>query len=94
MNMQANMNKLVEQLTRVADALEKQNDLTVEFEERMHREQEADKEEMRQERKAREEWMRQQEAEAARRHWELEVEEDRVLQGLPTEPDDDDRLLH
>ena len=42
MNMQANMNKLVEQLTRVADALEKQNDLTAEFEERMRREQEAE----------------------------------------------------
>ena len=94
MNLQANMNKLVEQLTRVADALEKQNDLTAEFEARMHREQEADREQMRQEQKAREEWMRQQEAEAKRRHWELEAEEDRVLQGLPSEPDDDDRLLH
>ena len=52
MNMQANMNKLVEQLTRVADALEKYNDLTVEYEERMRREQAAEKEQMRQERKA------------------------------------------
>lgn len=42
MNMQTDMNKLVKQLTRVADALEKYNDLTVEFEERMRREQEAE----------------------------------------------------
>lgn len=42
MNMQTDMNKLVEQLARVADALEKQNDLTVEFEERMRREQAAE----------------------------------------------------
>ena len=62
------MNKLVEQLTRVADALEKYNDLTVEFEERMRREQEAE------ERRRRE-------------------HEERMMQGLPSEPDDD-RLPH
>ena len=42
MSTQANMNKLVEQLTRVADALEKQNALEIEFQERMRREQEAE----------------------------------------------------
>ena len=60
MSTQANMNKLVEQLTRVADALEKQNALEVAFQERMYREQEA---------------------------------EEKRMQGLPPEPDDDP-LLH
>lgn len=61
MSTQANMNKLVEQLTRVADALEKQNALEIVFQERMYREQEA---------------------------------EEKRMQGLPPEPDDDDPLLH
>ena len=60
MSTQANMNKLVEQLTRVADALEKQNALEIVFQERMYREQEA---------------------------------EEKRMQGLPPEPDDDP-LLH
>lgn len=60
MSTQANMNKLVEQLTRVADALEKQNALEIAFQERMYREQEA---------------------------------EEKRMQGLPSEPDDDP-LLH
>lgn len=46
MSTQANMNKLVEQLTRVADALEKQNALEIEFQERMRREQEAEEKRM------------------------------------------------
>lgn len=46
MSMQANMNKLVEQLTRVADALEKQNALEIAFQERMYREQEAEEKRM------------------------------------------------
>ena len=61
MSTQANMNKLVEQLTRAADALEKQNALEIVFQERMYREQEA---------------------------------EEKRMQGLPPEPDDDDPLLH
>ena len=46
MSTQANMNKLVEQLTRVADALEKQTALEIEFQERMRREQEAEEKRM------------------------------------------------
>ena len=42
MSTQENMDRLVEQLTRIADALEKYNDFTVEFEKRMVREQEAE----------------------------------------------------
>ena len=47
MSTQANMNKLVEQLTRVADALEKYNDLSVAFDERFRREQEAEEQRQR-----------------------------------------------
>ena len=83
MNMQANMDKLVTQLTRVADALEKQNVLEVAFDERLRREREEDLEQRRQEREAVEERLRQQEA-----------DEERMMQGLPSEPDDDDPLLH
>ena len=47
MSTQANMHKLVEQLTRVADALEKYNDLSVAFDERFRREQEAEEQRQR-----------------------------------------------
>ena len=47
MSTQANMHKLVEQLTRVADALEKYNDLSVAFVERFRREQEAEEQRQR-----------------------------------------------
>ena len=42
MSMQENMNRLVEQPTRVADVLERYNDFTVEFEKRMVCEREAE----------------------------------------------------
>ena len=45
--MNTNMDKLIEQLTRIADALEKYNGLTVEFEERLRREQEAEQQRLR-----------------------------------------------
>ena len=47
MNMQENMSRLVEQLTRVADALERQTDLEIQFEARSRREREEDLEQRR-----------------------------------------------
>ena len=45
--MNTNMDKLVEQLTRIADALETQNDLSVALEERLRQEQEAEQRRLR-----------------------------------------------